>query len=134
MPEVSIPIMMMTPSKNVMSNEKPRRKKHPKWDPYSYKHKEFFLTVEEEHGSQPYSMYRKWLIEREKDFVSSQLSKQTQNFEQIESSEELTSKKFNQRQTLINNNDQKEFTEEKPQYFNSNDDFYDVYKDPKAET
>ena len=51
LPEVSIPVMIMTPSKNVMSNEKPRRKKHPKWDPYSYKLKELYLTQEEEHDS-----------------------------------------------------------------------------------
>lgn len=66
LPEASIPIMIMTPSKNVMDTEKPKRKKHPKWDPYSYKLKDFFLTPEEEHDSQPYSKYRKWLIEREK--------------------------------------------------------------------
>jgi len=51
MPEVSIPVMIMTPSKNVMSNEKPRRKKHPKWAPYEYKLKELYLTQEEEHES-----------------------------------------------------------------------------------
>ena len=51
MPEVSIPLMIMTPSKNVLSSEKPRRKKHPKWDPYSYKHKEFYITLDEEHDS-----------------------------------------------------------------------------------
>ena len=48
MPIAILPVMIMTPSKNLMSIEKPRRKKHPKWDPYAYKHNEFYLTVEEE--------------------------------------------------------------------------------------
>jgi hypothetical protein len=71
MPGATIPIMIMTPSKNVMSSEKPKRKKHPRWEPYEYKHYDFYLTKEEEHDSQPYSKYRRWLIEREKDFVES---------------------------------------------------------------
>jgi hypothetical protein len=48
LPEASIPIMIMTPSSNVMDTEKPRRKKHPRWEPYAYKLKDFYLTPEEE--------------------------------------------------------------------------------------
>jgi len=44
MPETSIPLMIMTPDKKIMSNVKSKVKYHPGWNPYDYKLKEFYLT------------------------------------------------------------------------------------------
>lgn len=44
MAEASMPIIIMTPSRNVMNTDKPSRKKHPRWEPYEYKLKEYALS------------------------------------------------------------------------------------------
>jgi hypothetical protein len=81
MPQISIPLMLMTPSKNVLSTENPRRLKHPRWSPYQYKHREFWLTADQEHEMVPYSKFRRWLIQREKDFVHELQMSQVQTYE-----------------------------------------------------
>jgi hypothetical protein len=49
----------------------------------------------------------------------------------LQSNKEMPSQKFDQRQTLIKTKEE-DLEEEKPQYFNSNDDFYDVYNNPES--
>ena len=66
--EANLPVLVMTPSLDILSNEKPKRKIHPGWDPYLYGHKELYMTLEDDLRN-PYAKYRKWLIQREKDYV-----------------------------------------------------------------
>ena len=70
MSEATMPIIIMSPSRNVMNTDKPRRKIHPNWQPYEYKLKEYWLTEEDENHL-PYYHYRKQLLDKEKEFVDS---------------------------------------------------------------
>lgn len=65
MKEASIPLIIMTPSRNIMNTDKPKIKQHPNWQPYEYKLKEYFLDEADE-AKQPYSKYRKGVIEKER--------------------------------------------------------------------
>lgn len=62
MPEVSIPLILMTPDKKIMSYMNSKVKYHPNWNPYDYKLKEFYMTPTQENEAHPYAKYRKWLI------------------------------------------------------------------------
>lgn len=48
MKEASIPLIVMSPSRNIMNMDKPKIKQHPNWEPYEYKLKEYSLSEEEE--------------------------------------------------------------------------------------
>ena len=48
MKEASIPLIIMTPSRNIMNTDKPKIKQHPNWQPYEYKLKEYFLDEADE--------------------------------------------------------------------------------------
>lgn len=72
MKEVNIPIIIMTPNKNVMNTYKQKIKQLGGWSPYEYKQNYFYLTKEME-DYQPYSHYRKWLIGRERAYVENML-------------------------------------------------------------
>ena len=69
-----MPIIVMTPTRNIMNTDKPRRKIHPRWEPYEYKLKDYFVSDEDEQNN-IYAAYRKNLIQKEKQFVISQMAK-----------------------------------------------------------
>ena len=48
MKEASIPVIVMSPSRNVMNMDKSKTKEHPNWQPYEYRLKEYFLTEEDD--------------------------------------------------------------------------------------
>ena len=111
MPETSIPLMMMTPDKKVINTVKSKVKYHPGWKPYDYKLKEFWLTADQENEAHPYARYRKWLIQREKDFVQAIHNNQASNNQQEEAknpNEVNFDEKVLQRQTYIADTDQAE--------------------------
>mmetsp|Transcript_1933 Transcript_1933/g.2783 ORF Transcript_1933/g.2783 Transcript_1933/m.2783 type:complete len:101 (+) Transcript_1933:1134-1436(+) len=74
MPEAQIPLMIMTPNHSCMMAEKPKIQQHPNWQPYAFDFVEFTMTPEKEQANE-YGKYRKWLIEKEKEFVEQQKDK-----------------------------------------------------------
>lgn len=72
MPEAQIPVMIMTPNKDIISMDKQQIKIHPNWQPYAFECVDLELNKEQE-ASNEYAKYRKWLISKEKDFVAKQL-------------------------------------------------------------
>ena len=54
--------------------DKPKFKQHPAWEPYAFETIEFYVTPEQEEKSE-YAKFRKWLIEKEKEFVQDQMKK-----------------------------------------------------------
>jgi len=66
--EVMYPLIMMTPSSNVLKSTKTKVKEHPGWNPYEFSQKDFKLTQNEE-ILQPYLNFRKKLIEEERSFA-----------------------------------------------------------------
>ena len=68
MPEAQIPIMIMTPNKSCVLLDKPKIKQHPMWQPYGFEHLQFHVPAESEDANE-YATYRKWLIQKEKEFV-----------------------------------------------------------------
>ena len=70
MPQAQIPVMIMTPSKPCVSFDKQKIKEHPQWQPYAFDTVECHLSMEKE-STNEYAKYRKWLIQKERDFVAS---------------------------------------------------------------
>ena len=80
MPEAQIPIMIMTPNKSCILLDKPKTKKHPMWQPYGFEALDFHVSEETEKDNE-YAQYRKWLIQKEKEFVEEQLNPNANNKE-----------------------------------------------------
>jgi hypothetical protein len=74
MPEAQIPIMIMTPNKDMPSMEKQKIKAHPNWQPYAFDCVECSISPEKEAANE-YAKYRKWLIQKEMEFVNTQKQK-----------------------------------------------------------
>ena len=74
MPEAQIPVMIMTPNKSCVSFEKQKIKQHPNWQPYAFDCLDCSISPEKEEANE-YAKYRKWLIQKEQDFVKSQKEK-----------------------------------------------------------
>lgn len=74
MPEAQIPIMIMTPNTSCVQTQKQKIKEHPNWQPYVFDCLEFSMSEENE-GKNEYAKYRKWLIQKEKEFVEQQKKK-----------------------------------------------------------
>ena len=74
MPEAQIPVMLMTPNKDVPYMGKQLIKVHPNWQPYAFDTVDLQLNKETESANE-YAKYRKWLIAKEKEFVLEQEKK-----------------------------------------------------------
>ena len=72
MPDAQIPILIMTPSVSCLA-DKLQIYNHPNWQPYAFECLELTNNLEEEEKNE-YAKYRKWLIQKEKEFVSKQSS------------------------------------------------------------
>ena len=64
----------MTPSKSCAMGDKPKINEHPNWLPYAFECLEFTSSEEQEKANE-YASYRKWLIQKERDYVSAQAKK-----------------------------------------------------------
>lgn len=107
MKEVSIPIIIMTPNKNVMSSYKYKIKALPGWAPYEYKQNDFYMTPEME-NQHPYSQYRKWLIGRERAYVDKmqKAQKESQSLKFDKDSKDDSSYKVKRNKGLLDDEDQ----------------------------
>jgi hypothetical protein len=60
--------MIMTPSKQCPDMKKQKIKEHPSWQPYAFECLECTMSSEAESYCE-YAKYRKWLIQKEIEFV-----------------------------------------------------------------
>lgn len=60
--------MIVTPNQSIMQIAKLNIKQHPNWQPTIYENLELYQTKEQEDKNE-YAKFRKWLIEKEKEFV-----------------------------------------------------------------
>ena len=74
MPEAQIPVMIMTPKPSCFLIEKQKIKQHPDWQPYAFDCMECAISPEKEEANE-YAKYRKWLIQKEMEFVKGQKEK-----------------------------------------------------------
>lgn len=68
MPEAQIPIVIMTPNVSVLQIQKQKIQQHPHWEPYAYSLSEISIA-EEVQSKNEYCKFRRWIINREIEFV-----------------------------------------------------------------